>query len=201
VLALFREGRAKRTVLLWIVSFMSLFDIFLMANWLPTEMRALGLPIQTAILVGTVLQVGGVFGTIFGWLADRIGANVALSIAYFVGAICVACIVLAGANPPLVMLAVFGSGIGILGGQTVTNAVSAISYPTEIRSTGVGWATGIGRIGSIVGPGLAGFLLQLEIPAGYIFFLAVVPALIASAAAACMGRIQTSFAIEKEAAA
>ena len=177
---------------------MSLFDIFLMANWLPTEMRALGLPIQTAILVGTVLQFGGVLGTAFGWLADRIGANVALSIAYFVGAICVSGIVLAGANPPLVMLAVLGSGFGILGGQTVTNAVSAISYPTEIRSTGVGWATGMGRIGSIVGPGLAGFLLQLDIPTGYIFFLAVIPALIASAAAACMGRVQTAFALEKE---
>src|SRR4030088_2316797 len=46
VMALFREGRAKRTILLWIVYFMSLFDIFLLANWLPTQMRALGFPIQ-----------------------------------------------------------------------------------------------------------------------------------------------------------
>jgi AAHS family 4-hydroxybenzoate transporter-like MFS transporter len=70
VMALFQEGRAKRTILLWIVSFMSLFDIFLLANWLPTEMRALGLPIETAILVGAVLQIGGLCGTLFGWLAD-----------------------------------------------------------------------------------------------------------------------------------
>jgi AAHS family 4-hydroxybenzoate transporter-like MFS transporter len=185
-------------VLLWIVSFMSLFDIFLLANWLPTEMRGLGLPIQTAILVGAVLQFGGLCGTVFGWLADRIGANLALSSAYLTGALCVVCIALAGANPPLVMLAVFGTGIGILGGQTVTNAVAAIFYPTEIRSTGIGWATGIGRIGSIVGPGLAGILLQIEIPAGDVLLLAVIPALIASAAAAAMGRIQTSFTLGPE---
>jgi AAHS family 4-hydroxybenzoate transporter-like MFS transporter len=199
VVALFREGRAKRTLLLWVISFMSLFDIYLLANWLPTEMRALGFPIQTAILVGTVLQFGGLTGTIFGWLADRIGANIALATAYFVGAICVTCIGLVGHNEALVMLAVLGSGFGILGGQTVANAVAAISYPTEMRSTGVGWATGIGRIGSIVGPGLAGILLQLNISAQNIFFLAVIPALIASAAALGMGRVQTSFAVGKEA--
>jgi AAHS family 4-hydroxybenzoate transporter-like MFS transporter len=199
VLALFGEGRAKRTLLLWIISFTSLFNIYLLANWLPTEMRALGFPIQTAILVGTVFQIGGLTGTIFGWLADRIGANVALAMAYFVGAICVTTIGLFGHNQVLVMLAVLGSGFGILGGQTVANATAAISYPTEIRSTGVGWATGIGRIGSILGPGLAGILLQLDISAQNIFFLAVIPALIASAAAVAMGRVQTSFAVGKEA--
>jgi AAHS family 4-hydroxybenzoate transporter-like MFS transporter len=162
-------------------------------------MRALGFPIQTAILVGTVFQIGGLTGTIFGWLADRIGANVALAMAYFVGAISVTTIGLVGHNQALVMLAVLGSGFGILGGQTVANATAAISYPTEIRSTGVGWATGIGRIGSILGPGLAGILLQLDISAQNIFFLAVIPALIASAAAVAMGRVQTSFAVGKEA--
>jgi len=198
VRALFEDGRAKRTILLWTVSFMSLFDIFLLANWLPTEMRGLGLPIQTAILVGTVLQFGGLCGTFFGWLADRIGANLALSAAYLTGALCVVCIALAGANPPLVMLAVFGTGIGILGGQTVTNAVAAIFYSTEIRATGVGWATGVGRVGSIVGPVLAGILLQIDIPAGDVLLLAVIPALIASAAAAAIGRIQTSFATHSD---
>ena len=78
----------------------------------------------------------------------RIGANIALAAAYFIGAICVSCIALVGHNQTLVMLAVLGTGFGILGGQTVANALAAISYPTEIRSTGVGWATGFGRIGS-----------------------------------------------------
>jgi len=200
VAALFREGRAKRTILLWIVTFMSLFDLYLMANWLPTQMHTLGLSIQTAILVGTMFQIGGLVGTIFGWLADRIGANIALALAFFVGAICITCIGLAGHNQTLVTLAVLGSGFGILGGQTVTNAVSAISYPTEIRSTGVGWATGIGRFGSIVGPGLAGILLDFDIAAQNIFFLAVIPALLASLAAIAMGRIRTSFPVAKKAA-
>jgi AAHS family 4-hydroxybenzoate transporter-like MFS transporter len=190
VVALFRDGRAKTTVLLWIMFFMSLLDLFLLTNWLPTEMHALGVPVGTAIIVGTLFQLGGVFGTGFGWLADRIGASAALTSAYLLGAACVAGIGFAGANVPVVMLAVFGTGFGILGGQTVANAVSAIAYPTEIRSTGVGWATGVGRAGSILGPGLAGVLLSMHVPTQHIFFLAVIPALVAAAAAAALGPLK-----------
>ena len=108
---------------------------------------------------------------------------------------------LAGANPVSVMLTVFATGFGLLGGQTVTNAVSAMFYPTEIRSTGVGWATGIGRVGSIVGPALAGILLQIAIPANYVILLAIIPALIASAAGLALVKVRTAFSIPDEAAA
>jgi MFS transporter, AAHS family, 4-hydroxybenzoate transporter len=201
VRALFDEGRAKSTVLLWIVSFTSLFNIFLMANWLPTEMRSLGFPIGIAIMVGAVLQVGGLCGIFWGWLADRIGANIALSLAYLIGAVGVVMIPLAGATPVLVMAAVFATGFGILGGQTVLNAVCAMFYPTEIRSTGIGWATGIGRAGSIIGPGLAGILLQISIPAKYVILLAVIPALVSASAAFLLDRIRGAFSSEEESGA
>lgn len=193
VRALFEADRFKGTILLWIVQFTSLFNIFLLANWLPTEMRSLGFPIAIAILVGAALQIGGLFGIFFGWLADRIGANIALALAYFTGALGVMLIPLAGASVVLVMGAVFATGFGILGGQTVTNAVSSIFYPTEIRSTGIGWATGIGRVGSIVGPTIAGFLLQISIPANDVILLAVFPALIAAAAAYSLDPIRNAF--------
>jgi AAHS family 4-hydroxybenzoate transporter-like MFS transporter len=196
--ALFDDGRMRGTILLWIVSFASLFNIFLMANWLPTEMHTLGFPIAVAIVVGAIFQVGGLFGIFFGWLADRIGANIALALAYVTGALGVLLIPMAGANSLLVMAAVFTTGFGILGGQIVTNAVSAIMYPTEIRSTGVGWAIGIGRVGSIVGPAIAAVLLQLSIPANYVILLAVFPALVAAAAAFYLDRIRNAFSIKEE---
>ena len=201
VRALFEAGRFKGTILLWIVQFASLFNIFLMANWLPTEMRLLGFPIAVAIFVGASLQIGGLFGIFFGWLADRIGANIALALAYLTGALGVLLIPLGGASAPLVTAAVFLAGFGILGGQTVTNAVSAIFYPTEIRSTGIGWATGIGRAGSIVGPAIAGVLLQISIPANDVILLAVVPALIAAAAAYSMDPIRHAFSTGEKALA
>jgi MFS family permease len=71
-------------------------------------------------------------------------------------------------------------------------------YPTEIRSTGIGWATGIGRAGSIIGPGLAGILLQISIPAKYVILLAVIPALIAATAAFLLDRIRGAFSAGEE---
>ena len=71
-------------------------------------------------------------------------------------------------------------GITIQGGQAGLNALSASYYPTAVRSTGVGWALGVGRVGSIVGPMLAGVLLSLDWTAPQIFMAGTVPALIAA---------------------
>ena len=84
------------------------------------------------------------------------------------------------------MLAVAGAGLGVVGGQIAANALPATFYPTTIRSTGVGWALGIGRIGSIVGPVVGGILLNMDMPPKQLFLLSVVPILIAALAAACL---------------
>jgi len=75
------------------------------------------------------------------------------------------------------------AGFCVIGGQTSSNAIAAENYPTAIRSTGVGWALGIGRIGSIIGPTLGGMLLTSPGQAGRIFWFAAVPVLIGSMAA------------------
>ena len=64
VAALFRDGRAKRTLLLWVVYFMSLLDLFLLASWLPTELQGLGVSPGLALIIGALLQLGGVFGLV-----------------------------------------------------------------------------------------------------------------------------------------
>jgi AAHS family 4-hydroxybenzoate transporter-like MFS transporter len=98
------------------------------------------------------------------------------------------------------MLSVFGAGLGIIGGQSATNATAAIVYPTEIRSTGVGWATGIGRIGSIVGPSLVGWMHTINVSTATIFFLAAIPPLCAAAAGISLGMMRPAV-LAKEAPA
>jgi len=179
VAALFRDGRARTTLLLWTVYFMSLLTLYLMSSWLTTHVRELGFAVSVAILIGTLFQVGGMFGTFFGWMVDRLGAGITIVSAYATGAIAIVCIGLAGASLPLLVITVLLAGFGIIGGQSATNALAAISYPTQIRSTGVGWATGIGRIGSIIGPTLAGIIVEISGSTESIFFLAVIPPLCA----------------------
>jgi AAHS family 4-hydroxybenzoate transporter-like MFS transporter len=198
VLALFRGGRALTTLLIWTIYFMSLVDLFIITSWLTTTVNNLGVTVFLAIMVTVVFQVGGVVGTAFGWLADKIGPSTSLTMAYLIGATSIAGIGLAGADLALLMLTAFGAGVGILGGQTVANSTAAIAYPTEIRSTGVGWATGIGRMGSILGPSVTGILLSMNVASQHIFFLAAIPALLAATAAAALGRVQGPFAIAKK---
>jgi AAHS family 4-hydroxybenzoate transporter-like MFS transporter len=81
------------------------------------------------------------------------------------------------------VLTVFAAGVGVIGGQTVSNALSADYYPTAIRATGVGWCLGIGRVGSILGPTLGGYLLSYGGTPRHIFWAAAIPALIATCAA------------------
>lgn len=200
VLALFRDDRARTTLLLWIIYFMSLLNLYLFASWLPTHTRNLGISVGLSIIVGTMLQVGGAFGTVFGWFNDRIGHSRTIFAAYLIAAVCIAWVGLSGPNLPLLIVAVFGAGFGIIGGQNSLNAAAAVAYPTQIRSTGVGWAIGVGRIGSIVGPGVAGILLQIGVSTENIFYLAVVPALIASLCGAALG-FHRSLAVEKDATA
>ena len=200
VMTLFRDGRARTTALLWLIYFMSLLNLYLIASWLTVHVREEGIAVGTAIIVGTMFQVGGAFGAVFGWMVDKSGPSRAIFLAYLVGAVAIACIGLAGPNLAMLTLSVFIAGFGIIGGQTAANALAAISYPTQIRSTGVGWAVGIGRAGSIVGPGLAGFLIQAGISTQDIFYLAIIPALCASAAGAALGGLRSS-AIKQRATA
>ena len=87
------------------------------------------------------------------------------------------------------MITVFGVGFFIVGSQTANNAVVALAYPTAIRSTGVSWAIGIGRIGAIVGPLLGGLLLSLHWQSTTLFIVGAIPALAASTCALFFSRI------------
>ena len=187
---LFRHGRAPITVLLWIIFFMSLLDLYLIVNWLPTTLTAAGTSMGQAAITGSIFQLGGLVGTIvIGLLSDRVGAGRILTVAYVLAALCIAAIGMTHGGSVGMLIAVAGAGFGVVGGQIGANALSATFYPTAIRSTGVGWALGIGRIGSIVGPLVGGMLLALDMSAQRLFLISVVPVLIAAIAAAAVQAI------------
>jgi len=186
---LFNEGRAATTLALWVVFFMSLLDLYLLSNWLPTVLNDLGASISAAVAVGAMFQVGGVVGTFaLGQFIDRFLFH-ALALVYFLAAAAVTMIGYSGQSIAFATLAIFCAGFCIIGGQIAANALAATYYPTMVRSTGVGWALGIGRIGSIVGPLIGGMLLAHQVGVRSLFIAAAVPALCASVAALVLTRI------------
>jgi MFS transporter, AAHS family, 4-hydroxybenzoate transporter len=186
---LFRDGRTLATLLLWVVFFMSLLDIYFLSNWLPTVLNDLGASISVAAVIGSMFQIGGVAGTFaLGRVIDRFSFR-ALALVYFIAVFAVGAIGQLGHSAALVTIAIFVAGFCIVGGQIAANALAAGFYPTSVRATGVGWALGIGRIGSIVGPLIGGLLLSLKWSVGEVFVAAALAALCAATAAFSLSQL------------
>src|SRR5229473_908539 len=189
VLHLFRDHRTLVTLLLWIVFFMSLLDLYFLSNWLPTVLNDLGASVSASAAIGSMLQVGGVVGTFaLGSIIDRFSFR-ALALVYFLAVFAVGAIGQLGHSVVFVTMAIFAAGFCIVGGQIAANALAATFYPTSIRATGVGWALGVGRVGSIIGPLVGGMLLTMKWSAGAVFLTAAVAALCAALAAFCLSRL------------
>jgi AAHS family 4-hydroxybenzoate transporter-like MFS transporter len=186
---LFANGRARMTILFWIIFFMSLLDLFFLNNWLPTVIHDSGIAVERAILLTALFQVGGTIGAlVLGRIIDRHLSLRVLAWTYLGAAGCVILIGTAGRSVALLACAISATGFLVVGGQSGANALTAVYYPTELRSAGVGWALGIGRVGSIVGPLLGGVLVALQPGTSRLFLAASVPVLLASGAAFLAGR-------------
>jgi MFS transporter, AAHS family, 4-hydroxybenzoate transporter len=189
VMHLFRDRRTPVTLLLWVVFFMSLLDLYFLSNWLPTVLNDLGASVSAAAVIGSMLQIGGVAGSFaLGSVIDRFSFR-ALALVYFMAVFAVGAIGQLGHSAVLVAIAIFAAGFCIVGGQIAANGLAATFYPTSIRATGVGWALGIGRVGSIVGPLVGGALLTMKWSTGAVFMAAAAAALCAALAAFLLSRL------------
>jgi len=192
VKGLFSEGRTATTLLLWCVNFLNLLNLFFLTNWLPTIASDVGYRVSQAALIGAMLQVGGVMGTLgMGPIIDRFGFFRVLIPTNLVAAFAIVAIgYVASVSLPVLLLVVFVAGFGIVGGQPANNTLSASIYPVRLRATGVSWSLGIGRAGSIVGPIIAGGMLQMHWSRPQVFCAAAIPAIIAALTLRAMSRLQ-----------
>lgn len=175
---LFTNHRLVPTLLLWIMFFMNMLDIYFLNSWLPTLTHGVGLDLQAAIAVGVAFQFGGMLGTVaLGLLIERLGFHRVLFLTYVAGFVSIVTIGLAGAVLPILVPAVFIAGVAVIGGQIGCNAYAARLYPTYIRATGIGWALGIGRFGSILGVTVGGLMLAAQWGVPSLFEVSAVPQL------------------------
>ena len=181
VTQLFRDGRTRTTLLLWAVNFLNLINLYFLANWLPTIATSAGMSAPNAVLLGTMLQVGGVIGTVMmGPVIDRVGFRRVLIPAFFAAAVAIELIGRPGIPVAALFAVVTVAGLCIIGGQPAVNAFAASYYPTTLRSTGIGWSLGIGRVGSILGPTLGGELIRRQWSNTSIFATVAVPAAVSA---------------------
>ena len=186
---LFAGGRATMTALLWLAYAANMVSLHFLTSWLPTVIADSGVPLAHAVIATALLQAGGAVGSLaVGLLLDRIG-TLGIVAAFLVAAPCVASLGHVGTDETPLMLLVAAAGMCIIGGQAGINALAGTLYPTYMRSTGTGWAFGIGRFGSIMGPVIGGQLIALALPLGTLFATAAAPVLVSAGALFCLGRL------------
>src|SRR5205807_682448 len=160
------------------INFMNLLNLYFLASWLPAVVNAAYGSARNATLVGTTLQIGGVLGTfLFSWLVKRVGFIPVLGTAFTIACIAIAAIGQPALSLALLFVVVFVAGFCVVGGQGAVNALAATYYPTNLRSTGVGSGLGVGRIGGIAGPYVAGALIGIGWMPRELFYAAAIPAL------------------------
>jgi AAHS family 4-hydroxybenzoate transporter-like MFS transporter len=157
---IFTEGRAVGTILLWIPNFMNLLLIYFVNSWMPTLLKEAGMTTSQGVIVTSAFNFGGIFACFLeGPLIEFGGSFLTLLIEFLLTGGAMVGIALLTRSFVLAILVALVSGFLIIGTQAGLNAAAAKFYPTPIRSTGVGWALGVGRVGSIVGPMLGGIML------------------------------------------
>lgn len=175
--SLFTGGRALMTIALWVAMFASLAAMYFLLSWIPSMLTGAGMTLSTAILSGTVFSLGGIVGAVvLGAVMDRSrrpAVVLCVSTVIAIGSILVLPSVL---HVPLAsFIFIFLLGIGVIGTNAGVINLSGLVYPTLIRSTGVGWAGGVGRIGSIISPLVGGFLIAAGWSAQNLFSIVIIP--------------------------
>lgn len=165
--ALLEKRYFLQTVLLWVACFLSLGNIALLTNWMPTFFQELGgIPIEQFAVSAMISFIGGATGTlIMGYLMDRVNPYWLIVAFFLVEAVALYMLGIVPFTSGLFLGALIAWNFTQVGGQTGINNLATLSYPPEMRSSGIGWAGGWGRIAGIaIAPFAGAAALRMEMP-------------------------------------
>lgn len=181
---LFDHGLWKSTLLLWVATFASFGVLYFVTSWIPKLAIEAGLSANNALWAGSIFNLGGFVGaSSIGWLATRRDIGWLIRAYMLAGA---ALLLVFAVPMPLASLLVVATAMGcaIQGGFSGFYSLAAQMYPPEVRSSGIGWAVGVGRGGSVIGPLAGGWLLGLHLPLWAVFLCFAGPLAISGVLAA-----------------
>ena len=162
IMGLFKGNRALSTVAFWLTFFCSLLMVYGLNTWLPKLMIQAGYGLNSSLTFLIALQSGAVIGILaLSNLCEKYGSKKILVPTYIAGAIALTLLGFGG-NTVVIFILVAIAGAATTGTQVLIQAYATAFYPADMRSTGIGVASGVGRLGGMIGPILGGFLLTLN---------------------------------------
>nr|CDS90602.1 2,4-D transport protein [Cupriavidus sp. STW8_1] len=190
VKALFRGRLSRITPVLWLAFIANSVTVFFLASWIPVLTVGTGRPATLAAIGLTLFSAGGAFGGLFASrLIDRFGVGAMGAVPLVAAVFVVAGGSMAFSDTGFLSM-LFIVGFFVLGGHVGLMGSMGLFYANANRANGVGWAISIGKLGSIIGPAIAGILIAANASIGTLFMAAAAPLLIAGAGVVLLGRLQ-----------
>jgi AAHS family 4-hydroxybenzoate transporter-like MFS transporter len=167
--------------MLWIPFFLGFMVIITVVLWGPALLREGGVSIASASIVFAAHYLGGFIGTAgSGYLVDRFGATKVIIPGFLLGGASLLVFGHVMWSVALLCLVAFSVGLFVVGASNGLLSIAAAVYPTRVRSSGLGWAMGMGRVGQLVGPVLVGLMVSAQSSSSAIFMAASIPCVIAA---------------------
>jgi AAHS family 4-hydroxybenzoate transporter-like MFS transporter len=189
VVSLLTANRRAGTLLVWLTFFLAFATVYFFTSWLPQILVNAGWPQDQAIRGAVTMAFGSVIGTtLIGGLAKVKPLNRIICVSFIIGGVTAAALgtmlLAAETVPPVIVwISLLLIGITVMGGFTNLYTVALTIYPAQVRSTGLGWAAGLGRGGAVLSPAIAGLLIAagVSMPALSLYF--ALPIFVAAACA------------------
>jgi benzoate transport len=199
---LFKAPLGRQTVLIWTAFLMHMLCFYFVVSWTPKLLVAAGLSPGEGISGGVLLSLGGILGGVaLGFLSSRHRLGLVTALFMLLAGITMLLFGLfAGALAAALPLA-FAVGFFVYGAMMGLYALTPQLHPALLRATGMGFAIGMGRVGGILSPILAGFLLDAGWKPEQVFFAFAAPMLVAVVAASSLRPAESAGASAAESAA
>lgn len=168
------------TLLIWGTFFFTFMTLYFLTSWVPKIAMDAGLPVAQAIYAGAAFNGGALLGIILlGWFKTRLRLNRIIILFFAGGSISMLTFALVHQPLSLLFAELLIMGLFIQGGFSALYAVAARTYPTAMRTTGVGWSLGAGRLGAVFGPMLGGLIMAAGVTLTVSFLIFAVPMVLA----------------------
>ena len=169
--ALFAGKLAWITPLMWLMFAASLLSLFMLTSWMPLLLEASGFSARAAAGANSLFQVGGaISGFVVALLMGRLGARMPASF-FVLSLVAIAIAALAPLSNAELTAFIVVCGFCVTGLQCSLNGTAGLAYPTPVRARGLGAALGVGRVGSVIGPLLAGAMVSAGVTSARDLFL------------------------------
>lgn len=193
VAALFKNGLARPTLLLWMGFFLLMFSVYFSLSWTPKLLVEAGLSAQQGVTGGVLLNLGGIAGgSLFGFLALRARLRYLAAGSLLLNALFTALFGAASGSLGLAFAAAVGVGIFLFASMAGLYGLVPATYPPAVRATGMGWAIGIGRFGAILAPAIAGLLVDGGWKPATLYYAFALPLVVAAFAVWIIGSGRTT---------